>query len=159
MNRTQVWLAAIAAGVAMASAAQAQPPGPPPPGAEGPRDPAQREARLREALSITPAQESAFKAWLAGTGPDSGLDPASMENLTTPERLNRQLGDLQTKVRLTTQLYSQLSADQRQTFDRLPPNAIVGPPPRGPVATALRDRAAERVQSGQQNRGAGGYNF
>src|SRR5688572_8065459 len=96
------------------AAAMAQPPqGPGEPGFQrgegrgggqrGGRDPAQRAQRLHEQLGITQTQEVAFQAFVAATqrGPESRPDPEAMQSLTTPQRLQRQLTELQGRIAAT----------------------------------------------------------
>ena len=142
------------------TAAFAQPPGPPPspdfsaqPGQPGQRpgkakaarqqrqaaqpgqpnagDPARRAERLRTQLAITPAQEGAFNAYIQATQAPGGPPPQGM---TTPQRLDMQLAELTARVNATKRLYTQLTPEQRQTFDSLPPQMTMNGPggARGP---------------------------
>lgn len=133
----------------------------PPPGAEGqrgPADPARRAEALHQRLSITPAQESAFQAYLAATAaPARGDRPdrAAMEGMTTPQRLDAQLAegakrqaDLKTRVDAAKRFYGALSADQRALFDQMPPQAALGMGGRGGGG-----RMAMRGGPGSEGRG------
>jgi hypothetical protein len=94
-------------------------------------DPARRAERLKAQLSITPAQEGAFNAWIQATNaPPPGPPP---ESLTTPQRLDRQVAELTARVNATKRFYNQLTPEQRQVFDNLPPQvAMNGPGRDGP---------------------------
>jgi hypothetical protein len=126
----------------------------PPPGAEGPRgpmDPAQRAEALHQRLSITPAQEGAFQAYLAATAaPARGARPdrQAMQGMTTPQRLDAQLAegarrqaDMKVRADAAKRFYSALSAEQRAVFDRMPPQAVLG---MGPGGRRGGDRMAMR---------------
>ena len=137
----------------------------PPPGAEGrgPVGPEQRATQLRTQLSITPAQENAFQAYLAATAPPQrgGMrqQRQQMQGMTTPQRLDAQLAeaaqrqtDLKARVDATKRFYNALSATQRTAFDALPPNAVLGMAPGG---RAGGGRMAGGPRGGRQGRGFG----
>jgi protein CpxP len=118
-------------------------PGPRGPGGEGRRfnrpDPAQRaahqaerSAKLRAILQITPAQDGAFQAWQAAmkppARPPTRPDFKAMGAMTTPQRLDARLAmmnehDAATKNRIeaTKRFYSELTPSQRTAMDNLPP--------------------------------------
>ncbi len=114
------------------TAQQGGPRGPGGPGGRGAGrgDPAMRAQMIHDRLAITPAQEPAFNAWVSGTQPPAG-PPPSDQGLTTPQRLDRQLAQLQARVDATKKFYSVLTPQQKQTFDALPPEAAIGGPPAG----------------------------
>ena len=86
---------------------------------------AQHHAQLKEALQLTPAQENAWQAYTAAMTPMRPDHPPASDNLTTPERMERQLQYMQTRheqmnqrLQAMRQLYDTLSPEQRQIFDR-----------------------------------------
>ena len=137
----------------------------PPSGAEGrgPMGPEQRATQLRTQLSITPAQENAFQAYLAATAPpqrDGGRQQRQqMQGMTTPQRLDAQLAEaaqrqteLKARVDATKRFYNALSTTQRTAFDALPPNAVLG---MGPGGRGGGGRMAGGPRGGRQGRGLG----
>jgi periplasmic protein CpxP/Spy len=117
----------------------------PPPGAEGRAQmgPEQRAQNLRTQLSITPAQENAFQAYLTATGaPQMGREAMqnrrAQQGLTAPQKLDAQLAeatqrqaDMRTRADAAKRFYTALSTDQRVIFDNLPPQAMLGMAPGG----------------------------
>lgn len=181
-RRAMFGAAAIAAVVTLAgaTASLAQPPagpegrrGPPPAeGRRGPpdgsqRDGAQREERLRERLKITPQQDTAFKAYIAATARSqrgNRPDREAMRNLTTPQRLDAQLAEaskrqaeMKTRADAAKRFYAGLTAQQRATFDQMPPGAVLGMGgPGGGQRMAMRDgRRGGRDFGGREFRGPG----
>lgn len=150
MSKTSYILIGLAGGairIASAASSLAQPPqgqrpsvqqgGPGPQGGRGGPggraggrggDPAMRQQMLHNRLAITPAQDSAFTAWVAATRPPEGSPP---QDMTTPQRLDSQLAELTARVTATKRFYAALSAEQKQTFDALPPQMTMGQPGRG----------------------------
>lgn len=140
-----------------ASAAIAQPPpgqagqhqrGPGTDGQRGPGmrgDPARMEQRLHDELKITDAQEGAFGAFVAAIRPDptNRPDPDELRNLTTPERLDRQLAQIQSRADAAKRLYAVLDVDQKAAFDALPPGIVMGGGPGGPGMMAMRERRGD----------------
>lgn len=81
---------------------------------------------LKLRLALTPAQEGAWNAFVAGMKPPAMQHPdrAEMAKLTTPERIDRmramrdQRNAAQDKrAEATKTFYAQLSADQKKVFD------------------------------------------
>lgn len=163
------FLIAGAAGLALlggVAGAFAQPPGPPQfngpqftnaqpqPGPQGPGgrggqrlgDPAMRGQRLHQQLNITPNQEQAFTAWIAATAAPSG--PPNDQGMTTPQKLDRRLADLTSRVNAAKRFYNVLTPEQKQIFDGLPPEVALGQP--GPGA----GRGGQLAQAAQ-GKGAG----
>jgi protein CpxP len=103
----------------------------------------QRLAELKSQLGLSPAQEVAWTQWTEagkaeefGTPPDPQAERQALEKLTTPERIDRLRAlraqrDLQQRQReeATKVFYAQLSAQQKQVFDR---ETLRGPGP-GPA--------------------------
>jgi hypothetical protein len=96
-----------------------------------------QEQRLHDLLQIKADQETAFRTFVASLeqarpkrgegrrGPGRGA-PAERENLTTPERLDRQaqrLADAQQRLQKTSAavktFYAALTPDQRKAFDSM----------------------------------------
>lgn len=140
----QLLAAVLLAGLGLAALAQT-PPGPPPGGPARPgqermegHDPArmqqfmqqrraQKLARLKETLRITPAQEGAWTAWTASMQPPANWkrpDRAEFERLTTPERIDR-MRALRTernammdkRAEATKVFYATLDPIQQRVFD------------------------------------------
>jgi hypothetical protein len=87
---------------------------------------AQRIARLHDALKITPAQETAWNAFVASMQPPARRqhDRAAWANLTAPERMAKMIdmqkqrtAALEQRQASLNTFYSVLSADQKKTFD------------------------------------------
>lgn len=117
---------AMVLATAAAGLAQEGPPRGPRAGAQGAgpdgaprRDPAQRAQAIGTRLSLRPDQQAAFQTFIAATQPPQG-PPEDMQNLTTPQRLDRQMAELQRRIAATRAFYNVLSPEQRQIFDRLP---------------------------------------
>lgn len=123
-------------------AAVAQTPPSPPAGWPGrlaqermePHDPArmqqrraQKMARLKETLQITPAQEGSWTAWTASLQPPANWkrpDRAEFERLTTPERIDRMRAIraernsmMDTRADATKVFYATLNPIQMRVFD------------------------------------------
>ncbi len=168
MSKTRNLLIGLAGGAIFlyGAASFAQPPGPQGPGpaaqqggpggpgGRGGRggDPALRNQMIHQRLAITPAQESAFNAWIAATQPPAGPPPAD-QGLTTPQRLDRQLAQLQARVTATKTFYAGLTTQQKQTFDALPPEIALGGPAPGRGGAGPGGRAG---RGGGRRGGAGG---
>lgn len=88
-----------------------------------------REMRLHDLLQIKPAQEGAFKAYLAAIEPAPKDHPmpapgAMPKPLTTPERLDRaaqRIAEMQKRLAATRTFYAGLSPEQQKAFDELGP--------------------------------------
>lgn len=87
---------------------------------------AQRIARLHDELKITPAQENAWKAFVASMQPPARQphDRAAWANLTAPERMAKMIdrqkqrtAALEQRQSALNTFYSVLNADQKKTFD------------------------------------------
>lgn len=137
--------------------------GPPP--AEGRGGPEQRAEALRTQLSITPAQENAFQAYLSATGrPPRGDGPRGRQALpgaTAPQRIDAQLAqaaerqaDLRARADATKRFYSALTPDQRAAFDRLPPQVMLGLGAGGGGRMAMAGPRGERRGPGSRGFGA-----
>ena len=91
---------------------------------------ARRMAELKAALKITPAQESAWNTFDAAMQPPAqppsrAMSRADMEQLTTPERIDRMQKRRAERNALMQQrgdavkaFYAQLTPEQQETFDR-----------------------------------------
>lgn len=128
---------APAAPSAAATAATAAP-------ADGPRGPrehrapspekvkermAQRAAQLKQKLNLTPAQEPAWTQFTTAMQPPAGerhagLDRKGMEQLTTPERIDRmraaraqRSAEMDRRDDAVKTFYAALSPEQQKTFD------------------------------------------
>lgn len=169
MTKTRNILIGLTGGALLFSgaAAMAQPPAPDferpgaargGPGGPGAMrgNPEARADRLRTELSITDAQEPAFTAWLETMtrGPENRPDPEAMAGLTTPERMARQMSQMQARVDATNRLYAVLSVEQKAAFDELPPGVVMGGGQPGPGMMARRGGRGEfgpqRGQGGQR---------
>ncbi|MFT3718715.1 Spy/CpxP family protein refolding chaperone [Pseudorhodoferax sp.] len=147
-------MAALAAG-AIAQTPAAPPAAPPAagqaPGADAqhphqhrPRDGgAQRLARLKEQLKITPAQEPAWNAYTASLlppPPPAERPPREdLRTLTTPQRIERlralhaeRTADMERRAEAVLRLYGALAPEQQQVFDRHPGLAMGFGPMHGP---------------------------
>jgi len=87
---------------------------------------AQRIAKLHDELKITPAQENAWKAFVASMQPPAHQqhDRAAWANLTAPERMAKMIerqkqrtAALEQRQGALNTFYSVLNADQKKTFD------------------------------------------
>lgn len=102
------------------------------------RDPAEMAARraqhLRDTLQLTPAQEPALNAFIAGMAPPAGMrDKMRAERgeraaMTTPQRLDRMKARMAERevqfgrrADATLRFYGQLSPAQKKAFDALGP--------------------------------------
>lgn len=160
----QLIAAAVLAALGLAAVAQT-PAGPPPGGGPGRYermergDPAkmqermkarkaQRQARLKETLRITPAQEGAWNAWTASMQRPANWkrpDRAEFERLATPERIDRMraLRTERTAMRdqraeATKTFYAALDPTQKRVFD---------------LETARRGQRGGFGEGGQRGRG------
>jgi Spy/CpxP family protein refolding chaperone len=123
-----VTAAAALAATAASSIAQDGPPQAGRPGLAGPRaggpgNPQMREQMMRQRLALRADQEAAFQAFLQATrppGPGARGERREIRQLTTPERLDRQLAELRQRVDATKRFYAVLSPEQRQSFDAMP---------------------------------------
>jgi protein CpxP len=132
--------------LALGLAASAQTPAPAAPGAtpapaarehHGRYDPARmqermahRQAKLKQKLQITPAQESAWTAYTSAMQPaGKGFQRpqrGEMEKLTTPERIDRmralqaaRMAEMDKRAEATKAFYAALTPEQKKTFDAL----------------------------------------
>ena len=90
---------------------------------------AERLARLKQQLQITPAQEAAWNAWteaMLPTGDMKRRGRAELEGLTTPERIERmralraeRMARMDERADATLTFYAVLSAEQKRTFDEV----------------------------------------
>lgn len=87
---------------------------------------AQRVAKLHDELKITPAQESAWTAFVNAMQPPAHAqhDRAAWAHLTAPERMAKMIemqkqrtAALEQRQGALNTFYSTLSADQKKTFD------------------------------------------
>lgn len=88
---------------------------------------AQRQAQLKQRLQITPAQESAWTAYVTAMQPPANMqrvDPAEFSKLTTPERIDRMRAlreahhaEMDKRGEATKTFYAALSAEQKKVFD------------------------------------------
>ena len=123
----------------MSSFAQMPPPGPGPdmqhpPSAEQiakfEQEHAKRQAKLHDKLKITPAQEEAWKTFVAKTAPVRPATPPTRmskeewSKLTTPQRLDQQQEHMKQQqdkmaqhVAATKDFYAVLSPEQQKLFD------------------------------------------
>lgn len=122
---------------------------------------AEHQARLHDALKLTPAQESAWKAYVEKTKPPVASTPPltreAMEKLSTPERMEKMqeaaklhLTAMEKHTAALKEFYATLSPEQKKTFDEMhsrgqgrggprgagagPANAGKGPMPEGKPA-------------------------
>ena len=166
MTRTKAAVAgvltsALLLGVGLGAHAQNAGPGADRPAAQRGMDPAAMKARMGERhaaraaeqhdlLKITPAQEGAWAAYQSAIrpqvreggmrGPGAGQE---RQALTTPQRLDRMVerenqrhAQMLGRAAAVRQFYSQLSAEQKTTFDAMPQPGHgrgdrMGPGPRG----------------------------
>lgn len=83
--------------------------------------------RLKAELKLTPAQEAAWKAYVARTEPTPHKAPAAAQDwskLTTPQRLDamqaqhaERSAEMAKRIDATKSFYAQLSPEQQKTFD------------------------------------------
>lgn len=94
---------------------------------------AQRQERLKQILQITPAQESAWTAWLGSRQAGKSFQRAQrgqraeFAQLTTPERIDRmralratRLAEADRRGEATKAFYAALTPAQQKAFDVLP---------------------------------------
>lgn len=141
MNHSPKQLIAAALLAAVSLVAVAQTPPPPAAGANPARqermgrfDPARmqermarRQARFKETLQITAAQEGAWNAWSASRQRPADWkrrDRAELERLATPERLDRmralraeRMARMDQRAEATKTFYAALSPVQKRVFD------------------------------------------
>ena len=89
---------------------------------------AQREARLKQILQITPAQDSAWNAWTAARRPADMQrpNPGELAQLPTPERIDRmralrtaRSAEMDRRSDATKVFYAALNPSQQKAFDAL----------------------------------------
>jgi hypothetical protein len=87
-----------------------------------------RDAKLKQILQITPAQEGAWTTWTAArqASRPQRANRAELAQLTTPERLDRMRAlrtargaELDRRAEATKAFYAALSTPQQQAFDAL----------------------------------------
>lgn len=88
---------------------------------------AQRQAQLKQKLQITPAQESAWTAYVAAMQPPANMqrpDRAELAKLTTPERIDRMRAlrtahhaEMDKRGEAAKTFYAALTAEQKKVFD------------------------------------------
>jgi hypothetical protein len=80
---------------------------------------AKRQARLHDALKITPAQEPAFNAFVASMKPAAGHgDRAQWASLTAPERMSKRIAMMQARLDALNTFYSTLTPEQKKLMDQ-----------------------------------------
>ena len=90
----------------------------------------QRLAQLHEKLALTPAQDAAWRSFEQAMQPQTArqvpLDRQAMQQLTTPERIDRmqalraqRAAAMDARGDATKAFYAQLQPTQQQTFDQL----------------------------------------
>jgi len=89
---------------------------------------AERQARLKQILQITPAQEGAWSAWIGTLRPGSLQRPdrAEFARLSTPERIDRmrtlraaRAAEMDRRGDATKTFYAALAPAQQKAFDAL----------------------------------------
>lgn len=89
---------------------------------------AERQARLKQILQITPAQESAWTAWVAARQPAARprVDRRELAALPTPERIDRMRAlratrnaEMDRRAEATKSFYAALTPAQQKSFDAL----------------------------------------
>jgi protein CpxP len=98
---------------------------------------AERHAKLKTLLQITPAQEGAWNAFTAAMKPPANWkrpDPAEFERLTTPERIDRmrarraeRIAEMDRRAEATKTFYAALTPEQKKAFDVLTARHLGGP--------------------------------
>lgn len=100
----------------------------------------QHHARLHEALKLTPAQEDAWKTYLAQGKPQppagQPLSREEMARLSTPERAERMQGVMRDRLAMMEKhtaalktFYATLTPEQKKTFDEMHQHKPRGPRP------------------------------
>jgi periplasmic protein CpxP/Spy len=79
---------------------------------------AKREAKLHEALKITPAQEPAWNAFVASMKPAHPGDRAQWASLSAPERMSKHIAMMQARLDALNTFYSTLSPEQKKLMDQ-----------------------------------------
>ena len=88
----------------------------------------QHQAQLKEALKLTPAQDTAWKEFTASMQPPQTpaqrLDRAEWEKLTTPQRMDKMQAlraereaHMKQRVEAVKKFYATLTPEQQKTFD------------------------------------------
>lgn len=90
---------------------------------------AQRQARLKQILQITPAQEGAWSTWIASRQAGKSFQlgqRAQFAQLTTPERIDRmralraaRVAEADRRGEATKAFYAALTPSQQKAFDAL----------------------------------------
>ena len=89
---------------------------------------AEREARLKQILQITPAQENAWNSWIAARHPAAAQRPnrGELASLPTPERIDRmralrtaRIAEMDRRAEATKSFYAALTQAQQKSFDAL----------------------------------------
>lgn len=88
---------------------------------------AQRQAQLKQKLQITPAQESAWTAYVSAMQPPANmtrLDRRELAKLSTPERIDRMRAlraahhaEMDKRGEATKTFYAALTPEQQKVFD------------------------------------------
>lgn len=88
---------------------------------------AKRTARLHDVLKITPAQENAFRAYIASTQPkpmQARGERANWKELSAPARAEKMIAmqkqrtaDMEARLPALNTFYSVLTPEQKKTFD------------------------------------------
>ena len=89
---------------------------------------AKRTARLHDELKITPAQENAFRAYVAAMKPQpmqARGERASWKELTAPARMEKMIAmqkqrtaEMEARMPALNAFYAVLSPEQKKTFDQ-----------------------------------------
>ncbi len=88
----------------------------------------QHQAKLKEALKLTPTQDNAWKEFTASMQPQKAsvqrLDRAEWEKLTTPQRMDKMQtlraereAHMNQRVEAVKKFYATLTPEQQKTFD------------------------------------------
>lgn len=104
-------------------------------------DPARRLAQLKQALALTPAQESAWAAFAQAMQAPAPApvrpDRAALEKMSTPERLDhmqamhqQQHAAMEQRMAATRAFYATLSPEQQKRFDTASARMMAGHKPR-----------------------------
>ena len=99
----------------------------------GLQGPERRAEALRTRLAITPAQETAFQAYIAATAGQPRAERTPQQGLTAPQKLDAALAeaarrqtDMKARADAAKRFYAALTPAQRTTFDLLPPRVVLG---------------------------------
>lgn len=92
---------------------------------------AQRQQKLHDALKLTPAQESAWKTYIAAIQPQTPIgraDRVALKDLPAPQRLEKhielsrqRLAKQESRLAALKTFYAVLTPEQQKTFDQAAP--------------------------------------